>query len=90
MCIRDRHNLNRDTKSNFVLISNNFYYLGNEPITIPAKFKEAVCIQKQGYKKIKPESILVDFIDWITTKLDQGYNADPYLFDKFERYDGKS
>ena len=81
-------NLNRDTKSDNVLISSNFYYFGDGNIEIPEEFGLEICIKKQGYKKIKLE-IAERFIQWLQENYEPGYNGDPILFEKFERYDGK-
>lgn len=88
--ILNKHNLKRDTKSDSVLISDNFYFFGKESVKIPTKFKAEVCIPRQGYKKVKPESLKLEFIDWIQNKFETGYHADPFLFSKFERYKGFS
>lgn len=81
-------NLRRDTKSNNVLISHNFYYFGINNIEIPEEFVEEVCMKTQGRKKVKPK-IAEKFILWLQENNEPGYNGDPILFEKFERYDGR-
>lgn len=81
-------NLDRDTSSDNVLISSNFYYFGKENIEIPGEFVSEISIKKQGYKKVEPE-IALKFIQWLQENYEPGYKGDPILFEKFERYDGK-
>lgn len=83
------YNLRRDTKSDAVLISTEFYYFGKNHIQIPPSWINSACIEKQGYKKVNP-IIAEKLIDWLETNFEQGYHGDPFLFEKFERYDGTS
>ena len=84
------YNLNRDTKSDNVLISTNFYYFGKNMVSIPAKFKKEIK-SIRGYKKIVDIKFLNAFLSWLKCTQSPGYNADPLLFKtSFERYDGIS
>lgn len=81
-------NLNRDTKSEYVLISNNFYYFGRKHIEIPKEYIPHICVPRQGRKYIKNQ----DGIRALFNILDQypkGCHADPIWFEKFKRHDGK-
>lgn len=84
------HNLERDIRGKYVLISEYFYYFGKDAIDIPAKLKEEICITKQGHKNVN-ENTALDFLSWLSENYRTGRHGDPFLFgDSFERYDGKS
>lgn len=82
------HNLNRDTQSDFVLISETFYYFGEFSIRIPNNWQNDICVKYQGYKKYIPKTISNNFIDWIISTFHIGIHAAPKLFTTFERYKG--
>lgn len=86
--VTNYHNLNRDTKSNSVLISSEFYYFGKDAITIPEKFKDSIYKSRRGYCKETFSKIHSEFILYIKGNFEQGYNSDPILFNSFQRYNG--
>lgn len=86
----NEHNLRKDTKSNNVLISNEFYYFGSSAIEIPLKYQADVYLSTRGYRKIEADNNISSFLVWVSENFKLGYNADPLLFTTFERYDGIS
>jgi hypothetical protein len=87
----NRHNLDRDTKSDNVLISeqNHFYYFGNKAIPIPQNMLKDVCKVGPGFRYVEPQ-----IGDQLVTYLKNNYTAGiilgcPTNFLKFKRYDGK-
>ncbi len=81
-------NLNRDTKSEYVLISDNFYYFGRNHIKIPEELVSDICVPRQGRKYIKDVNSVKSLLK-IINKYPRGYIADPIWFEKFKRHDGK-
>lgn len=84
-------NLERDTSSEFVLISNNFYYFGKKAISIPPKFD--IVYEDIGIGHISdkiPPEVRHLFISWLVneTPYHPGYHGDPILFEDIERYSG--
>lgn len=84
-------NLRRDTSCEYVLISDNFYYLGKDAILIPQNFVNHVCKKGPGFRKLnisKGQS----FINFIARNSDftPGYNNIPLNFNTFKRYNGGS
>lgn len=80
-------NLNKDTPGKYVLISDEFFYFGSEYITIPHGIKKHIIVGI-GHKIIKPK-FGTKLLDWLKSKYEYGYYADPILFRDFKRYDGK-
>lgn len=84
------HNLNRDTKCEYLLLSNHFYYWGRNCIDVPEEFKSVIHIGR-GYRSNIIDSELADaLIQWLSSNYSQGYLGDPIQFEiKFQRYDGR-
>lgn len=82
------HNLEKDTGSNNVLISDDFFYFGKSAMKIPKRYKVYRSIR--GYCKKEITSNVIKFIDYVYREYEKGYNDDPILFTKFSRYDGVS
>lgn len=81
-------NLKRDTKSNYVLISDQFYYFGKNAISLPKRFN-GILHKGRVHKIIEEEKFCQSFIKWLSEKYEVGYHADPEQFSKiFQRYDG--
>lgn len=78
-------NLKRDVRFDNVLISNFFFYFGQNMIEIPARYKTRICHDRQGYKKFSNSK----FINWLLENFILGYYGDPLLFKDFNRYNGK-
>ncbi len=88
------HNLNRDTGSPFVLISDYFFYFGENAVPIPRsileKDGECICKKGPGYRCNFTGVFVSRFIDWLEKEHKSGYLGDPTLTTHFERYDGVS
>jgi hypothetical protein len=80
-------NLNRDTKGKYVLIAEEFYYFGGDPIDIPFGLKSEFSIGI-GHKKMK-EKCAIKVIEWLRVNYEKGIQSDPKLFKNFERYKGE-
>ncbi|MEX0661200.1 MAG: hypothetical protein WEA58_10175 [Balneolaceae bacterium] len=84
------HNLERDIRGKFVLVSKNFYFFGKSAIEIPIRFKTQVCTSTQGHKNVD-NNVANKFLNWLSKNYQEGRHDDPILFDNsFKRYDGVS
>jgi len=72
---REKH-IKKDTSSDIVLISENFYYLGDSSELIPDEYK-IVCKKGQGMKYKELVEIGPLFIDWVQTNFNKGISGDP-------------
>lgn len=86
-------NKSRDLKSKFVLISKEYYYLGQNAISIPRRFRannDDICLKGQGYKRSFSDVFVDSFINWLHSSFDNrfGYYGDPIQFHEFKRYKG--
>lgn len=81
-------NLNRDTGSENILISENFYYFGKSHIQIPINLISEVCKERQGFKYID-EIEAQKFLKYISENYEKGYHDNPIQFEQFQRHDGK-
>ena len=73
-----------DTGGKFVLISQNFYYLGNNSIQIPDKYLE-VCSEGRNMKGPSiPAEIADKFILWIKDNCEKGIQGDPISWKKYD------
>ncbi|HFK5508592.1 hypothetical protein [Elizabethkingia anophelis] len=72
--INDKH-LKTDLDGEKVLISNNFYYFGNNAPKIPDDFLVA-CHTGIG-QKLVPDTIKDNFINWLVSSYRKGINGDP-------------
>lgn len=71
------NHLRRDTKSENVLISKNFYYFGDECPLIPEEFWE-VCSEGRNVKSISiPIEIAQNFINWVEENFQIGIHGEP-------------
>lgn len=80
-------NLNRDTKGEFVLIADEFYYFGREMIDIPKEIKGSFLIGI-GFKKVVEEQAN-QLVEYLRNNYHVGIYGDPISFEDFLRYDGK-
>ena len=80
-------NLNRDTKSESVLLSDEFYYFGSDSITIPHGLVSEFSIGI-GNKNVDPDQAL-RVLDYLNRNYEVGIIGFPNKFSEFERYDGK-
>lgn len=82
-------NLNRDTKSNHVLIADYFFYFGKNHVAIPPELL-TIAYDGRGYKYSFEDSLVLAFLEWLQTSFRPGYYGDPIQFDgNFIRYDGR-
>jgi len=84
------HNLRKDTSSDNVLISREFFYFGKRAIVIPDNYTAAIYKNKRGYCKDEESPIINEFLQYIRYTYKMGCMDDPILFTKFSRYDGVS
>jgi hypothetical protein len=84
------HNLRKDTSSDNVLISREFFYFGSSTIPIPDKYTAAIYKSRRGYCRDEESPIINEFLLYIRHTYEMGYMDDPILFTKFSRYDGVS
>jgi hypothetical protein len=70
-------NLNRDTKTNAVLISNNYFYWGNNACDIPETLK-TIYHPYIGHKTCSDEALINDFVIWIQTNFELGKHGSPF------------
>jgi len=82
------YNLQKDTSSNNVLVSREFFYFGKSAIVIPTKYVSAIYKSRRNYCKENETPIINDFLNYIQNNYEIGYMDDPILFTKFRRYDG--
>src|SRR5208283_1990655 len=80
-------NLRKDTSSDNVLISREFFYFGKSAIVIPDKYAASIYKNRRGYCKDEESGIINDFLEYIRHTYEMGYMDDPILFTKFRRYD---
>lgn len=70
-------NLNRDIQTDRVLIATEFYYFGNNAIDIPQKFDKLIG-RGRNHTVCRDESIIEEFIDYISINYDKGIQGIPY------------
>lgn len=66
----DNH-LKRDTNGEYVLVSQNFFYFGNDAIVIPDRFKRSVCTHARNMAFAKPKEEIDEFIAWLERNYDK-------------------
>lgn len=62
----------RDTGGSFVLVSKNFYYFGENAITIPEEFTPAICTNARNMAFAKPQETVDAFIAWLQSNYEKG------------------
>ena len=70
-----QEHLEKDTGGNNVLISDHFYYFGDNAPMIPDELIE-ICHTTQGQKKIT-DQLAIDSVNWIEQNFKPGVNGDP-------------
>lgn len=79
-------NIENDTKTDRVLISDDYIYWGGEGPKIPAKFRNFcgfdLCKTGMGHKCKFPDKMVTDFVDWIRFLKDRGYCGTPLDWSK--------
>ena len=71
----------RDTGTDRILISNNFYYFGGEGPEIPAVFRDAsrydLCRKVRQRKRLDDDGWIAEFVAWLRTFGNPGYYGRP-------------
>ena len=79
--IPNTKNIYNDTKTDRVLISDDYIYGGGEGPEIPATYRNFdgsdLCKVGMGHKCNFPDDMVDEFIDWIRSSGDQGYCGAP-------------
>ena len=79
-------NIKNDTKTDRVLISDDYIYWGGEGPQIPAKYRNYcgfdLCKIGMGHKCKFPVNMVTDFVDWIRSLGVQGYCGTPLDWSK--------
>lgn len=70
-----QEHLEKDTGGDNVLISEHFYYFGDQAPKIPNELSE-ICHTTQGQKKIT-DQLAIDAVNWIEQNFKLGINGDP-------------
>lgn len=78
-------NLKQDTSGQFVLISNQFIYLGDNHIEVPDNYKP-LCSTLRDYFLIEDEVLALEFIESIKTKYSYGVHGDPINWSEYSQY----
>ena len=82
-------NYDRDLPGQYVLISKDYWYFGEDAISIPQQFLSLANIAR-GYRKFDNEEFIQSFYNWLLSLPQFGYIGKPYLFNgEFKRYSGK-
>lgn len=70
---QNQANIDRDTKANKVLISDDFVYWGGDGPEIPAFLGHSICKKGMGHKANFPDEVVQEFIDWVRDLGNVGY-----------------
>lgn len=74
-------NVEHDTRTDRVLVSNHFAYWGGEGPEIPAEFRDwdgvDVSLGRQGHRCNFPEELVVEFVQWLEALGMSGYVGKP-------------
>ena len=83
-------NLKRDTNTNRVLISTDYYYFGNNAFPVPHKFS-SIIHKGRNHGVLTNEKIIEEFINYIRTNYDDKINGVPFsrITGQFANYGGK-
>ena len=74
---KNSDNVERDTKSNRILVSDDFIYWGGSGPEIPLFHGVNICHTTQKHKCNFPEEVMHDFINWMRGFDDRGYCGSP-------------
>lgn len=87
--VKNELNYNRDIPGKYVLISNRFWYYGQDAILLPEKFLLLANVTR-GYKVFEDENQIGLFAEWLESLPQSGCIGRPYMFRKeFVRYVGE-
>lgn len=77
--------LKRDTNGKNVLLSNHFYYFGNEAPSVPRELL-SICCNGRGYHyRDISEDVKIRFVEWIETTYECGIHGDPVNWKQYKR-----
>ncbi len=74
----------KDTEGKNVLISNNFYYFGDNAPEIPKDYID-VCHTTQGQKLVWPDELAEAFLVWLQANFSTGINGLPISWAKYNK-----
>lgn len=84
-------NLKKDTSSNYVLVSEHFYYFGKEFVDIPNVFKPFIVQGGSNHRRLENEKTINLITEWLEENFElnviQGF---PCHFKCFKRYKGEN
>ena len=85
----NKYNLRRDTQTENVLLSSNYFYFGNKYIDLPKNLISYICKKGPGFRYVTED----EAIKYITKKIPEIYSkgmlSDPIQFEDFKFHDGK-
>lgn len=83
-------NLRKDTQTDKVLISTEFYYFGNNAILIPKEFDSMICKQR-NCKVFCDKDIIDKFVNFVQSNYEAGIHGIPHSRKKgkIAHYNGK-
>ncbi|WP_417367110.1 hypothetical protein [Flavobacterium beibuense] len=84
LSVHNFENYNRDLSGENVLLSNHFYYFGEDAKTLPEELRGLIK-QNQGHKKIINENLISIFEEWISGFERNKLYADPQLRYEFDK-----
>lgn len=76
--------LETDTNGACVLISEDFFYFGDNAPKIPNDLKE-VCHTTQGAKLVKSDKLAANFLSWLTANFQRGIHGDPLNWIEYDQ-----
>lgn len=79
---KEKHTKN-DTSGEYVLLSKNFYYLGDNSILIPQVYLE-ICKKGPGMKYKDLDEIGSEFIKWVQENINIGITGDPINWSEYK------
>lgn len=73
--------MNRDTRTDRILISDHYYYFGGEGPIIPEQFRDPyhydICRKVRQRKPLNDEDLIAEFIGWLHSYEESGYRGSP-------------
>lgn len=74
-----------DESGKMVLLSNTFYYFGDQPIELPPRF-QSIIKENQGHRKIINQELIQNFEKWIGDAFENKHiGGDPHLMEHTKR-----
>ncbi len=84
----NRFNLERDTQSNSVLVSEHFYYFGSEAPPVPKSLLDKLGYRNQRSHRVFEDTEAKRLIEWIEKSFRSSLNqvsGDPFNFDESQK-----